>query len=100
MYKKGTRMNANELADELEKQSSGNSLISFSQLDQAATMLRKQQAELDSIIEKNKPEIEKVNAYIKALEDEIEALKEALQAVITISDRKHDAWDKAKELLK
>ena len=93
-------MNANELADELEKQSSGNSLISFSQLDQAATMLRKQQAELDSIIEKNKPEIEKVNAYIKALEDEIEALKEALQAVITISDRKHDAWDKAKELLK
>ena len=31
---------------------------------------------------------------------EIEALKEALQAVITISDRKHDAWDKAKELLK
>jgi hypothetical protein len=27
-------------------------------------------------------------------------LKEALQAVITISDRKHDAWDKAKELLK
>jgi Mg2+ and Co2+ transporter CorA len=27
------------------------------------------------IIEKNKPEIEKVNAYIKSLEDEIKALK-------------------------
>jgi hypothetical protein len=34
------------------------------------------------------------------MQAEIEALKEALQAVITISNRKHDAWDKAKELLK
>ena len=41
-------------------------------------------------------------AYNKLNEQqaEIEALKDALQAVITISDRKHDAWDKAKELLK
>ena len=31
---------------------------------------------LTEIIEKNKPEIEKVNAYIKSLEDEIKALKE------------------------
>ena len=30
---------------------------------------------LTEIIEKNKPEIEKVNAYIKSLEDEIKALK-------------------------
>ena len=30
---------------------------------------------LTEIIEKNKPEIEKANAYIKSLEDEIEALK-------------------------
>jgi hypothetical protein len=37
---------------------------------------------------------------VKEMQAEIEALKEALQAVITISDRKHDAWDKAKELLK
>ena len=30
---------------------------------------------LTEIIEKNKPEIEKANAYIKSLEDEIKALK-------------------------
>lgn len=29
------------------------------------------------IIEKNKPEIEKANAYIKSLEDEIEILRKA-----------------------
>lgn len=32
---------------------------------------------LTEIIEKNKPEIEKANAYIKSLEDEIKALKKA-----------------------
>lgn len=72
-------MNANELAQEFEEYLKeieelpwGNHQILC---DQAADLLRQQQAE-------------------------IEALKEALQAVITISDRKHDAWDKAKELLK
>jgi hypothetical protein len=30
---------------------------------------------ITEIIQKNKPEIEKVNAYIKSLEDEIKALK-------------------------
>jgi hypothetical protein len=30
---------------------------------------------ITEIIEKNKPEIEKANAYIKSLEDEIKALK-------------------------
>jgi hypothetical protein len=30
---------------------------------------------------------------------EIEQLKEVLESIIVISDRKHDAWDKAKELL-
>ena len=33
---------------------------------------------ITEIIEKNKPEIEKANAYIKSLEDEIEALKNQL----------------------
>ena len=32
---------------------------------------------LTEIIEKNKPEIEKVNAYIKSLEDEIAILRKA-----------------------
>jgi hypothetical protein len=32
---------------------------------------------LTEIIEKNKPEIEKANAYIKSLEDEIAILKKA-----------------------
>ena len=33
---------------------------------------------ITEIIEKNKPEIEKANAYIKSLEDEIKALKQIL----------------------
>ena len=31
---------------------------------------------------------------------EIEALKKALKEIIAISDRNHNAWNKAKELLK
>jgi hypothetical protein len=31
---------------------------------------------------------------------EIEHLKEVLGKIIVISDRKHDAWDQAKDLLK
>jgi len=46
----------------------------------------------------------KAHSYEMARADklaiEIDALKEALAEVIKISDRKHDAWDKAKELLK
>jgi len=63
-------MNANELADDLLK--NGGNCSWFKEI---ATMLRQQQAE-------------------------IEALKEALKEVVRISDRKHNAWDKAKELLK
>lgn len=43
---------------------------------------------------------EESEEIIRQQQAEIGVLKEALQAVITISDRKHDAWDKAKELLK
>ena len=71
-------MNTNELAEQLDEYVGNNGYSHNDYADsmsQASTMLRQQQAE-------------------------IEALKEALQAVITISDRKHDAWDKAKELLK
>jgi len=32
--------------------------------------------------------------------DRIAELEQALENIIAISDRKHDAWDKAKELLK
>ena len=41
---------------------------------------------------------EMVRADKLAIEND--ALKEALMDIIAISDRKHDAWDKAKELLK
>ena len=41
---------------------------------------------------------EMVRADKLAIEND--ALKVALMDIITISDRKHDAWDKAKELLK
>ena len=71
-------INANELADELKEYAldNGYSHIDYADsINQAATMLRQQQAE-------------------------IWALKEALKAVVRISDRKHNAWDKAKELLK
>ena len=50
------------------------------------------------ILEKNKPEIEKVNAYIKSLEDEIEALKantltdEEIWAIWHLSDKEIDTW--------
>ena len=45
-------------------------------------------------------DVDKLETFVRSQQAEIEALKEALQAVITISNRKHDAWDKAKELLK
>lgn len=35
----------------------------------------------EQIIKKNKPEIEKANAYIKSLEDEIEALKKQFDSM-------------------
>jgi len=38
--------------------------------------------------------------FIRQQQAEIEVLKEALKEVVRISDRKHNAWDKAKELLK
>jgi hypothetical protein len=41
---------------------------------------------------------EMVRADKLAIENE--SLKVALMDIIAISDRKHDAWDKAKELLK
>ena len=37
---------------------------------------------------------------IPSLEADIEALKKALKEIIAISDRNHNAWNKAKELLK
>ena len=65
-------MNANELADELDD---CGKFFEDRLYTKAATMLRQQQAE-------------------------IEALKETLKEVVKISDRKHDTWDRAKELLK
>ena len=81
-------MNANELADSMEirasirrkatsrksVQENANDRLA-DQLEQAATMLRQQQS------------------------DKNRALR-VLKEVVRISDRKHNAWDKAKELLK
>ena len=90
-------MNANELADLIGMCGDGG----YNQ--DAATMLRQQQAEIEflkkEILEKHEDWKHEGQQAANA-RAEIEALKEALQAVITISDRKHDAWDKAKELLK
>ena len=53
--------------------------------------------ELTEIIEKNKPEIEKVNAYIKSLEDEIAALKATPQIKELSKDEiieiRQEVWD-------
>lgn len=58
--------------------------------------------ELADLLEFDAP-IEGINkeaaAMLRQQQAEIEALKDALSKVITISDRKHDAWDRAKELL-
>ena len=59
-------------------------------------MLRQQQADLKDA-DKYALELERLYEDAKA---EIEALKKVLQEVVRISDRNHDAWNKAKELLK
>ena len=72
------------------------------ELFKATTMLRQQQAEIEklkSIVEDTIGQAFYEDDYHKA-QAEIEALKEALKNIIVISDRKHDAWDRAKELLK
>lgn len=68
-------MNALELADELQNNPKLNWQM---RIAEASTMLR----------------------TIPVLQAENEALRNSLKQVIRISDRKHDAWDKAKELLK
>ena len=62
--KKGTRMNANELADELNRKCTGR-LVGF-----AATMLRQQQAEIEAlkqIIDANNL-IQNIGQFVKAQE--------------------------------
>ena len=41
-----------------------------------------------------------LQSQITELQAENERLREALEEVVRISDRKHDAWDRAKEALK
>ena len=68
---------------------SGDIAMAKNAVDEAATMLRQQQAT-----------IEQDNRLINAQQQKVVELKQALQEIIRISDRKHNAWDKAKELLK
>ena len=95
-------MNANQIADELENiywiQGDGKG----KPFQQYADFIRQQQAEIEklkSIVEDTIGQAFYEDDYHKA-QAEIEALKEALKNIIVISDRKHDAWDRAKELLK
>jgi uncharacterized phage infection (PIP) family protein YhgE len=44
--------------------------------------------------------IESAIVMLRQQAQEIEKLKKVLKNIIDISDRKHDAWDEAKELLK
>lgn len=75
-------MNALELADSMDGYRMHPKMLNKDlmeqEIKQAATMLR----------------------TIPVLQAENEALRNSLKQVIRISDRKHDAWDKAKELLK
>ena len=87
-------MNAKELADELEIAQGNNNADEL--IPKAIAMLRILDGQLAFRIDA----VTKYQARVQEQQAEIEALKDALQAVITISDRKHDAWDKAKELLK
>ena len=91
-------MNANELIEFQEDKASEARANGFSDVwfMQTATMLRILDGQLAFRIDA----VTKYQARVQEQQAEIEALKDALQAVITISDRKHDAWDKAKELLK
>ena len=41
----------------------------------------------------------KTSAMLRQQAQEIEQLKKVLKKIIDISDRKHDAWDEAKNLL-
>jgi len=124
-------MNATELAFLLDK-SRKESYTSENLVGKAATMLRQQQAEIETL------KAGKIRAYDNGVEDgkksntnpaktltdeeitylakrfypqigdklysqpadRIAELEQALENIIAISDRKHDAWDKAKELLK
>ena len=102
-------MTANELANELdlrknrltgkEHELGARAILLYGH---SADMLRQQQAEIEklkSIVEDTIGQAFYEDDYHKA-QAEIEALKEALKNIIVISDRKHDAWDRAKELIK
>ena len=86
-------MNANDYASILENQ--GHKYI--------ADFVRQQQAEIEflkkEILEKHEDWKHEGQQAANA-RAEIEALKKVLQEVVRISDRNHDAWNKAKELLK
>jgi hypothetical protein len=93
-------MNAEEIAlefehylKEIEDQPWGNHEI---HLSEAIQLLRQLKKERDLLFSAHAHEM--VRADELAVEND--ALKVALADIITISDRKHDAWDKAKELLK
>ena len=70
---------------------------------EAYNKLNEQQAEIDflkkEILEKHEDWKHEGQQAANA-RAEIEALKKVLQEVVRISDRNHDAWNKAKELLK
>lgn len=94
----------NELADVLR-----NWIGNREQLLAAANILQDQAKEIEhlkKIVEDAIKQAFYEDDYYKLKEkfdaqtQEIEQLKEVLEKIIVISDRKHDAWDQAKDLLK
>jgi len=90
-------MTANELADEIEDYEYEIG-VKFSKT--IGTMLRQQAKEIEQLNFVLKNLTLATNKKINELEEEIEHSKEVLGKIIVISDRKHDAWDQAKDLLK
>ena len=94
-HEQGEKMNANELMPQLEELKA-----------EVLKLIEKnnnQQAEIDflkkEILEKHEDWKHEGQQAANA-RAEIEVLKKVLQEVVRISDRNHDAWNKAKELLK
>ena len=91
-------MNANELAEHLDHIVSQDllELFDIGVCVDSANLLRTipaLEAEIEAL--KQAKAHERMNYLF-----EIEALKKALKEIIAISDRNHNAWNKAKELLK
>ena len=77
----------------------GTLMLEVNRLNNEILLQNEQIEQLRKVVEDTIGQAFYEDDYHKA-QAEIEALKEALKNIIVISDRKHDAWDRAKELIK